>query len=236
MNVFITGVTRGIGRSLALEMAEKGNELYLVARDRAQLEELVEACNVKAGFTVARGLELDLADVERVEKDLPYMIRSYTHTLDVLVNNAGTLIKKPFEQMTPAEGRKMFNVNFFATAAVIRGLLPLLRNAHAPHIVNISSMGGIQGSVKFAGLTCYSASKGAVAILTEGLAEEFRESGIRVNAIAPGAVQTDMLESAFPGYKAPLSAEEMGRFMKWFVTEGYQYFNGKILPVSVSIP
>ncbi|MFZ5939693.1 MAG: SDR family NAD(P)-dependent oxidoreductase [Bacteroidota bacterium] len=236
MNICITGVTRGIGRSLALELAHKEHQLILVARDRSLLDELAQECNARAGLQVARTVEFDLSDADGTESVLPMYIRSITHQIDVLVNNAGTLINKPFEQFTNSEARRIFEVNFFSLGAMIRGLLPLLRNAHEPHIVNISSMGGIQGSIKFSGLSYYSASKGAVAVLTEALAEELAESGIRINAIAPGAVQTDMLASAFPGFKAPVTAGEMAKFLRWFVLEGYRYFNGKILPVSVSVP
>ena len=97
-------------------------------------------------------------------------------------------------------------------------------------------MGGFQGSSKFPGLSLYSASKGAVAVLTEAMAEEFKDEGISVNCLALGAVQTEMLEEAFPGYKAPLSADEMGKYIAGFALTGNRYFNGKILPVSVSTP
>ena len=104
------------------------------------------------------------------------------------------------------------------------------------HIVNIGSMGGFQGSAKFKGLSLYSAAKGAVAVLTESMAEEFKERGIKVNALALGAVQTEMLASAFPGYKAPLTAGQMAEFIADFALNGHKYFNGKILPVSLSTP
>ena len=104
------------------------------------------------------------------------------------------------------------------------------------HIVNISSIGGVQGSSKFSGLSLYSASKGAISILTECLAEELKESKISVNALALGAVQTEMLAEAFPGYKAPLSATEMAKYIYDFALTGNKYYNGKILPVSISTP
>ena len=97
-------------------------------------------------------------------------------------------------------------------------------------------MAGFQGSSKFSGLSYYSASKAALASLTECLAEELKEVGIRVNALAIGAVQTEMLAEAFPGYEAPLDPPAMAEFMKWFTLEGATYFNGKILPVSLATP
>jgi len=236
MVICLTGVTRGIGRSLALELAREGNELLLIARDREQLEGLSAECNEKAGSHVARPVVFDLSDADLTETELPKILYSYTHVVDVLVNNAGCLISKPFEQFTNSEARRIFELNFFSAAALIRGLLPMFSRSKDPHVVNISSMGGITGSVKFGGLSYYSASKAAVAVLTEVLAAELEERRIRVNAIAPGAVQTDMLESAFPGYKAPVTAGEMATFLRWFVEEGYRFFNGKVVPVSLSIP
>jgi len=236
MIICLTGVTRGIGRSLAIELAEPGNELLLISRDKVRLDELVRECNNKAGNVLAKPLLFDFSDAERCETELPLLISSITNRVDVLVNNAGILINKPFDQFTTGEARRLFEVNFFASGALIRGILPLLCASDDPQVLNISSMGGITGSTKFAGLSYYSASKAALAVLTEVLAVELSEMKIRVNAIAPGAVQTEMLGNAFPGYKAPVTADEMGKFLKWFIMEGSKFFNGKVIPVSSSVP
>jgi 3-oxoacyl-[acyl-carrier protein] reductase len=97
-------------------------------------------------------------------------------------------------------------------------------------------MGGIQGSSKFPGLAAYSSSKGALITLTEMLAEEYKESNISFNALALGAVQTEMLAEAFPGYQASTTAREMARFIADFALNGHQFFNGKVLPVAHSTP
>ena len=117
---------------------------------------------------------------------------------------------------------------------MIQKVLPFLNNES--HVVTISSMGGVQGSMKFPGLSAYSSSKGAVITLTELLAEEFKEDGPSFNVLALGAVQTEMLEEAFPGYKAPLSAEEMAEYITNFSLTGHKYYNGKMLQVSNSTP
>jgi len=104
------------------------------------------------------------------------------------------------------------------------------------HIVNISSMGGFQGSAKYAGLSYYSASKAALACLTECLANEFKEYGISMNCLALGSVQTEMFEEAFPGYKAPVDVKQMAEFISGFALTGHKFFNGKILPVAVGNP
>jgi len=117
---------------------------------------------------------------------------------------------------------------------MIQHIVPFMHEGS--HIVNISSMGGFQGSMKFPGLSAYSTSKGALAILTECLAEEFKERGIKVNCLALGSSQTEMFEAAFPGMEAGTLAFEMGRYIAEFAQNGHKYFNGKILPVANTTP
>jgi NAD(P)-dependent dehydrogenase (short-subunit alcohol dehydrogenase family) len=97
-------------------------------------------------------------------------------------------------------------------------------------------MGGVQGSMKFAGLSAYSSSKGAVITLTELLAEEYKETGPSFNVLALGAVQTEMLEEAFPGYKASVSADQMANYIFDFSVNGNKLYNGKLMQVSSSTP
>jgi NAD(P)-dependent dehydrogenase (short-subunit alcohol dehydrogenase family) len=97
-------------------------------------------------------------------------------------------------------------------------------------------MGGVQGSLKFPGLSAYSSSKGAVITMTELWAEEFKETGPLFNVLALGAVQTEMLEEAFPGYQAPTTALEMATYIKDFSLTGNKLYNGKLLQVSSSTP
>ena len=125
-------------------------------------------------------------------------------------------------------------VNVFGVAELIRQLISRFKTKS--HVVNISSIGGIGGSSKFPGLSAYSSSKGALNILTEMLAEEFKDKGISFNTLALGAVQTEMLEEAFPGYEANISSSEMANFIYKFSLEGNNFFNGKIIPVSNTNP
>jgi NAD(P)-dependent dehydrogenase (short-subunit alcohol dehydrogenase family) len=97
-------------------------------------------------------------------------------------------------------------------------------------------MGGFQGAAKFPGLSAYSSSKAALAGLTECLAEELKSKNISVNCLAIGAVQTEMLAKAFPGYKAPLKPNQMAEFICNFALTGHTYFNGKIIPVASTTP
>ena len=151
-----------------------------------------------------------------------------------MVNNAGAFLNKAFSETSKEEFEAIYQVNLFGLASLTRQLLPLINPKG--HVLSISSMGGVAGSAKFPGLAAYSSSKGAVNILTELLAEEYKEKGPAFNALALGAVQTEMLEEAFPGLKAPLSAEEMAAYVLQFALGGQQFFNGKILPVSSSTP
>ena len=128
----------------------------------------------------------------------------------------------------------VYKVNVFGLAEITKQLIPFLRKGS--HVVTISSMGGIQGSMKFPGLAAYSSAKAAVITLSEVLAEEYKEQQIAFNVLAIGAVQTEMLAEAFPEYKAPLSANEMATYIVDFALTGNQFYNGKTLQVSSSTP
>lgn len=163
-------------------------------------------------------------------------VRSLGLPLDVLVNNAGNMVNKPFSEISEKELRAVYETNVFAPFSLIQTLLPLMNRQRRSHIVNIGSMGGVQGSSKFPGLSAYSSSKAALSGLTECLAEELKPENVSVNCLALGAVQTEMLARAFPGYQAPLKAIQMAEFICHFVTTGQNYFNGKIIPVASTTP
>ncbi len=234
MNIIVSGASRGIGRALVLKLAEDaGNKIVAIARNAEKLEELKnesKALNAESQvFTIA----YDLAQSNYSFALLPQIFK-YFQEIDILVNNAGKLVKGDFASLSDADFDEAFNVNVKSVFKLSRALLTNFTKDS--HIVNISSMGGVQGSSKFAGLALYSAAKGAVAVLTEAMAEELKDRGIRVNCLAYGAVQTEMLAEAFPGYQAPLSAEQMAEYTAWFALNGHRFFNGKIIPVSVSTP
>ena len=168
-----------------------------------------------------------------IKKSVEFINNKFDH-VDILINNAGQLVNKPFNKTTFNDFESVYKVNVFGAAELIRLLIKSFNSSC--HIVNISSIGGIAGSSKFSGLSAYSSSKGALNILTEMLSEEFKESDIKINSLALGAVQTEMLNDAFPGYKAPLSAKEMAKFILDFSLNGSKFFNGKIIPVSISNP
>lgn len=234
MNIIVTGASRGVGFELVKSFSsDPSNRVLAISRNKEKLEELVITCKTDFPDCNIEILPFDLGDFEDYET-LKLQIKNTFTSVDVLINNAGQLINKPIDKLSQTDFDSLFNINVKSAFFLTQLLIAVFRKDS--HIVNISSMGGYQGSSKFSGLSLYSASKGALAVLTECLAEEFKEKGIKVNCLALGAVQTEMLEAAFPGYKAPLSAEEMAKFIKNFALTGHQFYNGKILPVSVTTP
>lgn len=223
-NIIVTGTSRGIGFELALKFANAGHQVLAISRKTPKA--LLEHANISC-------LSVDLAveaDVQAVEK----FIASSWKTVDAIVHNAGSLVNKPFTELTQADFENVYKVNVFGVANLTRVCIPFLPKGS--HVVTISSMGGIQGSLKFPGLAAYSSSKGAVITLSELLAEEYKEQGIAFNVLALGSVQTEMLEEAFPGYQAPISAEGMAQYIYDFTLTGNTYFNGKVLQVSSTNP
>ena len=223
-NIIITGTSRGIGYELALQFANAGHQVLALSRKIPQ--DFIENQNISC-------ISLDLSSESDLEKVSDF-IKNTWHTVDIIIHNAGALIHKPFTQITAAEFEYVYKVNVFGVAALNRVALPFMKKGS--HVVTISSMGGVQGTVKFAGLSAYSSSKGAVITLSELLAEEYKEEGIAFNVLALGAVNTEMLQEAFPGYEAPMSASEMADYIYDFALKGNKFFNGKVLQVSSGTP
>ncbi len=223
-NIVITGTSRGIGLELALQFAAEGHQVLAISRKIPQV--LLEHSNITC-------LSVDLSKTEDLQ-NITHFLNTVWKKVDIIIHNAGALLLKPFSQTTVADFESIYKVNVFGVVALTQVCLPFLKKGS--HVVTISSMGGIQGSVKFAGLSAYSSSKGAVITLSELLAEEYKEQGISFNVLALGAVQTEMLQEAFSGYEAPLSATEMAQYIHDFALTGNKYFNGKFLQVSASTP
>lgn len=229
MNILITGASRGIGFKTALELSKNShNKVIAFSRNQAGLNELKDLSN---GAIDICTVDLELDDLEPLNSFL-----SAYNNIDVLINNAGQLINKKFIDLSINEWRKLFEANFFTAVKLTSFMLPLLKRSAHPHILNIGSMGGFQGTSKFVGLSAYSASKAALGNLTECLAEELKEFNIRVNCLALGAVNTEMLKDAFPSYKAPVESDDIARFIADFSLNSHHFINGKIIPVSVSTP
>jgi NAD(P)-dependent dehydrogenase (short-subunit alcohol dehydrogenase family) len=223
-NIIITGTSRGIGYELALQFANAGHNVLAISRKTPQA--LIEHQNISC-------LSVDLSNESEIKKVENFLSNTW-EKVDILIHNAGSLVFKPFAETSQTDFESIYKVNVFGVANLTRVCLPYLQKGS--HVVTISSIGGIQGSLKFAGLAAYSSSKGAVITLSELLAEEYKEKGIAFNVLALGAVNTEMLQEAFPGYEAPLSAAEMANYIFDFALTGNKYYNGKVLQVSSSNP
>ncbi|MBU2949534.1 SDR family oxidoreductase [Tamlana agarivorans] len=224
-NIIITGTSRGIGFELVQLFAKQGHHVLALSRNEKPIADL----NLKNVLAFS----FDLADSNAYKKVEDFINENWKQ-VDVLINNAGALVNKPFSELSMADFESVYKTNVYGVAELTRVVLPFMKAKS--HVVTISSMGGVQGSMKFPGLAAYSSSKAAVITLTELLAEEYKESGISFNVLALGAVQTEMLEEAFPGYQAPTTALEMAEYILDFSLNGNKYYNGKMLQVSSSTP
>ena len=221
--IVITGASRGIGYALVQLASSYGHKVYALSRNISPINKTAQVHPIKIDIVKENTLSVFLDELQKDKVKI-----------DVLINNAGVLINKPFSKTTAEDFELVYRVNVFGLASLTRILIPHIDSKG--HVVNISSMGGIDGSSKFPGLAAYSSSKGALNILTELLAEEYKDTGPAFNSLALGAVQTEMLTQAFPGFQAPVTAEEIADYILKFALEGQQFFNGKIIPVSSSTP
>jgi NAD(P)-dependent dehydrogenase (short-subunit alcohol dehydrogenase family) len=222
-NIIITGTSSGIGFELVKIFAQKKNRVLALSRDNSKLR------NLKLDGVDAIDFDINNPD----ESMLDQFINS-VNRIDVLINNAGYLVKKTFEETTLADFQNIYSTNVFSVAMLVQRTISYMHEGS--NVINISSIGGVQGTIKFPGLSAYGSSKGALNILTEILAEEYKDKKVHFNSLALGSVQTKMLEEAFPGYKASTSAENMAKYIYNFATEGYKLMNGKVVSISSSTP
>ncbi|WCO01008.1 SDR family NAD(P)-dependent oxidoreductase [Psychroserpens ponticola] len=224
-NIIITGTSRGIGFELVHLFANQGHNVLALSRNAQPVSNL--------HFDNITSFSFDLCEEEDYKKVEQFIQNEWKH-VDVLINNAGLLLNKPFSETTFKDFTKVYETNVFGVSEMTRVVIPFMKNNS--HVVTVSSMGGIQGSMKFPGLAAYSSSKGAVITLSELLAEEYKDTGPQFNVLALGAVQTEMLKEAFPDYQAPTTAKEMAEYIHEFSLKGNKYYNGKVLQVSNSTP
>ena len=225
-NIIITGTSRGIGYEMVAILAQAGHSVLALSRNVAPVSGLE--------ITNCHCFSCDITDPDAIKKVPLFLKEKGWKQVDVLINNSGYLVNKPFSKLSLEDFKQSYDVNVFGVFSLTQALLPFFKKSS--HVVNISSMGGVQGSAKFPGLAAYSSSKGALITLTELLAEEFKQTGPSFNVLALGAVQTEMLEEAFPGYKAPLTARQMAQYIIDFSLTGNTFYNGKVLEVSSSTP
>ena len=234
MDILVTGASKGIGAELVKQFAtDSNNNIVAISRDQKLLIQLKEYCQKRFNNTI-NIYSVDFLSDNFLEQ-LQNIIKKEDVSFNIVINNAGYLLNKSFVQYTQQEIDNTFKVNTYAPIQICQQIIGQ-NNMEPCHIVNIGSMGGFQGSVKFPGLSIYSASKAALANLTECLAEEYKETNIKINCLALGSVQTEMLNKAFPGYQAQLTAQQMADYIVNFSEYGANYFNGKTLPLSNTTP
>ena len=224
-NIIITGTSRGIGFELVQLFANVGHQVLALSRNEKPIQ------NLKLEHVSCFSFDLNSSQSYRKVEEF---VNKNWGQVDILINNAGALLNKPFSETSIEDFEEVYRTNVFGVSELTRIVLPFMKKQS--HVVSISSMGGVQGSLKFPGLAACSSSKAAVITLSELLAEEYKESGISFNVLALGAVQTEMLEEAFPGYQAPTTALEMAEYIFDFSINGNKYYNGKLLQVSNSTP
>lgn len=225
--ILVTGASRGIGLELVKQLSNNGHQVLALSRNTIGLEKLV------SDSETLHAVQTDITSDTGIDKVVKFVNENW-RSVDIVIHNAGALLHKPLKETTMEDFQRIYQVNVFAVAELTRRLDPFF--LEGTHIVAISSMGGIQGSMKFAGLAAYSSSKGAVITLMELLAEEYKDRGVSFNALALGAVQTEMLKEAFPDYEAPVTAVDMATYISEFALKGNKLFNGKVLQVSNSTP
>ncbi len=225
--IVIVGASRGIGFELVRLLAQDAtNQVVALARNVDAFDSFKSLAHVDAF-----AFDLNGEDVRSRASAIFEKIGS----IDVLINNAGILVNKPFLELTHADLQESYQVNVVGVMETVQAAVPFMLEKGG-HVVNISSMGGFQGTVKFAGLSAYSTSKAAVVSFTELFAEEYKDTKIKTNCLCLGSVQTEMLEAAFPGFKAPVSAAEMARFIADFALNAHAWMHGRVIPVSLTTP
>ena len=226
----ITGAGRGIGRAIALTLAELGASTVLCGRSRAALEQTANAIQASGGPNAEKSsvIECDVTDLQSVEALAERVERTF-HRLDILVNNAGIAAAAgPLHQLAPGEWDRVLNTNLRGVYYCIRSLAPLMinSNARSGHIINISSLAGKNALPNGA---AYAASKWGLNGLTYSVAEELRVHNIRVSVICPGSVHTEF--SPHPGKNAEkmLQAADIANVVAMLVTQSPQSFASEIL-------
>ena len=226
MNVVITGCSRGIGLELVKKFTNEGHKVFGISRNIQPLNQLSISSNLLFPFS----FDIYKGDYQELWRS----VSSFFDQIDIVINNAGQIVNKPFDEINADDLQKSYGTNVFGPIYIVQCLNRIFSNK--AHIVNIGSMGGFQGSQKFAGLAAYSSAKAALSCLTECLQEEYSAKKWSFNCLCLGAVQTEMLNEAFPGYKAPHDPREMASFIYGFSVGSGEYFKGKVLPVSTSSP
>ena len=185
-NALITGAGKGIGKAVAIALAKEGVNIVLIARTQADIDEVAQEINTYDVKTLA--LTADVADINSVNLAIEKAIASF-QTIDILINNVGIAAFGKFLELEPSEWERIIQVNLMGVYYVTRAILPNMIERQTGDIINISSTAGLNGNAL---TSAYSASKFALLGLTDSLMQEMRKHNIRVTALTPSTVATDM--------------------------------------------
>lgn len=227
MRVFISGISGGIGRELVNAYLKSGDSIIAATRN---------ADSIASEFHDNANVQIIEYDFLKDPESFHTKIKDVTNqSVDVVVNNAGLLCKDSLEDIQLDNAIDMYKVNALMPMYITRSLLFGEKLVDGGLVINIGSMGGFQGTQKFGGLAAYSMSKAALVALTECMAAEWKER-LFVNCLCLGAVNTDMLKTAFPDYRAPISDVQMANFIQHFSRYSAKTMSGCIIPVAISNP
>lgn len=223
MAVLITGVSRGIGKAVLEQYLSAGDSVVSISRgEGVELE--------RNGHHIYIRFDWRQFDV------LGEALKAEGVEVDRVINNAGLLIMGDIGDVQYNDFEEQMRVNVWNVLELFRSIYNRGVVSKGAHIVNIGSMGGVQGALKFPGLYAYSASKAALIALTESLDAEYGAEGFAFNCLALGAVNTEMLNEAFPGYISEVDPEKMAEYIRSFTDTSGKLMSGKVVQVSKSNP
>jgi NAD(P)-dependent dehydrogenase (short-subunit alcohol dehydrogenase family) len=219
----ITGAGRGVGRATAQLFAREGAQVVLFSRTRSHLDETSAEITRRGGHALTI-----VGDVSREEDvcSLFQQVRDTYGHVDILINCAGIVAVRPFVEMDAATWDQVLGVNLRGTFLCCREAFRIMTEQQQGVIVNFSSLSGVKGVEKFPGLSAYNVSKAGVAGLTEILAVEGKPYNIRVCAVSPGAIDTEMLRQAAPHLKAGMTPQDMAEILLFLTDDSGRMFSG----------
>ena len=234
----VTGATKGIGLGISEELLMLGAEICIVARSEQEINKLLQQWETKEH--ICYGIAADLSTPDGRKAILEKIEALWGKDLDILINNVGTNIRKPTNELTSSEIEKIFQTNFFSTFELCRLLFPHLAKSGQASVVNI---GSIAGSRILTTGSIYAVTKAAVDHLSRYLAVEWAHSGIRVNSVVPGYIETPLTETALanPEFKkrvekqTPLGRiglpQDVAAMAAFLCLPAASYITGTVTPV-----
>jgi 3-oxoacyl-[acyl-carrier protein] reductase len=219
----ITGAGRGVGRATAQRFAQEGARVALFSRTRSHLDETAAEIVQQGGHALT--MVGDVSDEKEVLSLFKHVKNAYGR-VDILINCAGIVAVRPFVDMDTATWDQVLDVNLRGTFLCCREAFRIMMAQQQGVIVNLSSLSGVKGVEKFPGLSAYNVSKAGVAGLTEILAVEGKPYNIRVCAVSPGAIETEMLHQAAPHLKAGMTPQDMAEILLFLADDSGRMFSG----------